>query len=436
MFSIRTNQVLILWVKNLYFKLMDKYILVMLLFGLSSFGMAFMPTITKRTGISFSLIYVAAGALLYLIWPTSLPSPLPSENGKLTVHLSELIVIISLMGTGIKIDRAFSFQNWSTPIKLISITMLLCMAVCALLGYFMLHLALPSAVLIAAVLAPTDPVLAADVQVGPPEEKFKSETKFALTSEAGLNDGMAFPFTWLAITLALTAAGQDMQLMHWFGYYFLFKVAAGFVLGWLSGKIAGYLIFTVSEKYRLISPTDGFLAISLTLCTYGITEALHGYGFIAVFVAGFTLRHSEKSHSYHKELHSFTDQIERVLLGILLIFLGGTLAVGILKPLNLQMVLFSGLFLFIVRPLIGYMSLAGSTMHWKERLAISFFGIRGMGSVFYLAFALDHAYFGQTEDLWAVVAFTMLLSIVMHGLTATTIMKRLEVQMPREQIPN
>lgn len=414
---------------------MDKYILVVLLFGISSFGMAFMPAITKKTGISYSLIYVAAGALIYLIWPTSLPSPLPLENGKLTVHLSELIVIISLMGTGIKIDRTFSFRNWSTPLKLVSITMLLCMAVCGLLGYFMLHLALPAAVLIAAVLAPTDPVLAADVQVGPPEEKVESETKFALTSEAGLNDGMAFPFTWLAITLALTAAGQDRQLLHWFGYYFLYKIAAGFVLGWLSGKIAGFLIFTISEKYRLIMPTDGFLAVSLTLCTYGITEALHGYGFIAVFVAGFTLRHSEKSHGYHKELHSFTDQIERVLLGILLIFFGGALAVGILKPLNMQIVLFSCLFLLVVRPLIGYLSLVGSAMHWKERLAISFFGIRGMGSVFYLAFALDHANFGQKEELWAVVAFTVLLSIVMHGLTATTIMNRLEVQIPREPIP-
>lgn len=414
---------------------MDKYIMLLLLFGLSSFGMAFMPTITKKTGISYSLIYVATGALIYLIWPNSLPSPLPLENGKLIVHLSELIVIISLMGTGIKIDRIFTFRNWSTPLILVSITMLLCMAVCGILGYFMLQLALPAAVLIAAVLAPTDPVLASDVQVGPPEEKFKSETKFALTSEAGLNDGMAFPFTWLAILLALAAAGQDLQIMHWFGYYFLYKLAAGFVLGWLCGKIAGFLIFTISNKYQLISPKDGFLAISLTFCTYGITEALYGYGFIAVFVAGYTLRHSEKSHSYHKELHSFTDQIERVLLGILLIFFGGALAVGILEPLNMQIILFSCLFLFIVRPVMGYLSLIGSAMHWKERLAISFFGIRGMGSVFYLAFALDHADFGQKEELWAVVAFTLLLSIVMHGLTATAIMRRLEIQIPREPIP-
>ncbi|MEH6679104.1 MAG: cation:proton antiporter [Sediminicola sp.] len=167
---------------------MDKYLLIMLLFGLSSFGMAFMPTITKRTGLSYSVIYVALGVLLYLIWPNALPSPLPTENNELTLHLSELIVIISLMGAGIKIDRTFSLKKWCPPLKLVSIAMLLCMLVCGMLGYFMLHLALPSAVLIAAVLAPTDPVLASDVQVGPPQEKLKLETKFALTSEAGLPD--------------------------------------------------------------------------------------------------------------------------------------------------------------------------------------------------------------------------------------------------------
>ncbi|MEO7802532.1 MAG: cation:proton antiporter [Ginsengibacter sp.] len=415
---------------------MDKYILMMLLFGLASFGMAFMPAISRRTGISYSLFYIAAGALIYTVWPHALPSPLPLEHRELTVHLSELIIIISLMGTGIKIDRRFTFRNWSTPLRLVSLTMLLCMVVCCLLGYFMLGLAFPSAVLIAAALAPTDPVLAADVQVGPPEEKIKSEAKFALTSEAGLNDGMAFPFTWLAIIIALTAAGQQMPLLHWFGFYFLYKVAAGLVIGWVCGKIAGYLVFNVSEKYRLIKPTDGFLAVSLTLCAYGITEVLQGYGFIAVFISGFVLRHTEKTHDYHQELHSFTDQMERLLLGILLLFLGGALVTGILAPLNMKMVLFSCLFIFVVRPAIGYISLIGLKIHRKERLAISFLGIRGVGSVFYIAFALEQAFFRQEEDLWAIIAFTLLLSIITHGLSASKIMNRLKVEIPREKIPD
>ncbi|WP_162304863.1 cation:proton antiporter [Sphingobacterium olei] len=406
----------------------------MLLVGLASLGMAFMPAITKKTGVSYSLIYVAAGVLIYWTWPTLLPSPLPKDNPALAVHLTELIVIISLMGTGIKIDHAFSFRKWSNPIKLVGIAMLLCMIVCGILGYYMLGLALPSAFLLAAVLAPTDPVLAADVQIGPPDEKIKSRSKFALTAEAGINDGMAFPFTWLAITIALAAGGEELRLMHWFGYHLIYKIAAGLLLGWLCGKLVGYLVFTVSKKYNLIKHGDGFLAISLTLCTYGFTELMHGYGFIAVFVAALTLRHAEKGHDYHQQLHSFTDQTERALLGILLIFFGGTLVTGILAPLTLRIVLFSLLFLLVVRPALAYLSLMGSKMHWKERLTISFFGIRGMGSAFYLAFALDEAEFVHQDELWAIVGITVLFSIVMHGLTATPIMNRLQEQVAEGKI--
>ena len=136
------------------------------------------------------------------------------------------------MGTGIKIDRNFSLRNWSSPLKLISIAMLLCIAACVLMGMLMLNLALPAALLLGAVLVPTDPVLASDVQVGPPNEKYKSETRFALPSEAGLNDGFAFPFIWLAI-LAATIGLQSESVIHWLGYHLLYKIAAGIFLGWL-----------------------------------------------------------------------------------------------------------------------------------------------------------------------------------------------------------
>ncbi|RZM21634.1 MAG: hypothetical protein EOO88_32260 [Pedobacter sp.] len=191
----------------------------------------------------------------------------------------------------------------------------------------------------------------------------------------------------------------------------------------------------MSEKYRLLKPTDGFLAISLMLCTYALTEALHGYGFIAVFICGLTLRHAEKDNSYHKELHAFTDQVERLLLGVLLIFFGGALVSGILKQLTLEMVLFSAVFLLMVRPLSAYLSLVGLPVHWKEKMAISFFGIRGMGSVYYLAFAFGQASFPDEQALWAIVAFTLLLSIVLHGLTATSVMNHLKVDMASEKIP-
>ena len=319
--------------------------------------------------------------------------------------------------------------------KLVSIAMLLCIAGASLLGYSMLGLDLATAILLGAVLAPTDPVLAADVQVGPPNEKIKSETKFSLTAEAGLNDGMAFPFTWLAITLALMSTGSDNSLLEWFAVDFLYKIFAGLVAGFLLGKGCGYLVFTASRKYNFLKTTDGFLAIALTFLVYGITELIHGYGFVAVFVSAITLRHYEKGHAYHEHLHSFTDQTERLLVTILLILFGGALVSGILEALSWKMVLFSLVFLFGVRPLAAFVSVISSRMHIKEKLAISFFGIRGMGSVFYLSYAMKEFEFKHENELWAVVAFTILVSIIIHGLTATSIMNHLKYNTSKDKIP-
>ena len=414
---------------------MDPYILILAIIGFAAFTMAWMPTLTKRTQISYSIIYVLAGIIIYKLFGSFLPSPLPQFNRTETLHLTELVVIISLMGTGIKIDRPFRWKTWSSPLKLVSIAMLLSIAGASLLGYTVLELDLATAILLGAVLAPTDPVLAADVQVGPPNEKLKSETKFSLTAEAGLNDGMAFPFTWLAITLALMSKGSGDSLLEWFAVDFLYKIVAGLIAGFLMGKGCGYLVFTASKKYKFLKTRDGFLAISLTFLVYGITELLQGYGFIAVFVSAITLRHYEKGHAYHEHLHSFTDQTERLLVTILLILFGGALVSGVLDALSWRIVLFSLVFLFFIRPLAAFVSLVSSRMQIKEKLAISFFGIRGMGSVFYLAFAMKQFEFKRENELWTVVAFTILISIIIHGLTATSIMNHLKANTKNEKIP-
>ena len=406
----------------------------MLIIGLTSLGMAFMPAISKKIKVSYAVLYVLAGMLLYVAFPDLLPSPMPQENKKLTLHLTELIVIIALMGTGIKIDRAFSFKRWATPLRMIFIAMTMCIAISTAMGLFVLNWALPSALLLGAVLAPTDPVLASDVQVGPPGEKRKFETKFALTSEAGLNDGMAFPFVWLAIIVA--GEGLSTQnFVTWFATDVIYKVIAGLIIGLLSGKLLGYLVFSVAKKYSLLKSTDGFVAFSLTLSVYALTEIVGGYGFIAVFVSALTLRNYEKGHDSHEHFHSFTDQIERILLGILLIFFGGTLVSGILKPLTFEMAAVCLAFLFIVRPVSSYLSLLGTDTHFKEKLAISFFGIRGMGSVFYLSFAFAHADFSNGKDLWAMIAFTILVSILIHGVTAGRVLARIEKKLPKQPIP-
>jgi NhaP-type Na+/H+ or K+/H+ antiporter len=168
---------------------------------------------------------------------------------------------------------------------------------------------------------------------------------------------------------------------------------------------------------------------------YGLAELAHGYGFIAVFISSITLRHFDKKHEYHHDLHSFIDQTERVLVAILLLLLGGALVNGILAPLSWKMALFAFVFVLIVRPVTAFISLYKTKIDTREKLAISFFGIRGMGSVFYLAFAFKHIDFGKAPEIWATVAFTILISILLHGLTAGSVIKYLKKKIPKEAVP-
>lgn len=405
---------------------MGHYFLLLTLIGLIALSMAWIPAFSKKIGISYSLIYLLLGVLLYLIFPGILPLPDPQANETFTIHATEVLVIISLMGTGIKIDRPFSLKKWQTPLRLVFVAMILCIGITVLYGQSILGLDLASAVLLAAVLAPTDPVLASDVQVGPPNEKEISETKFALTAEAGMNDGMAFPFTWLAITLAMMAQGINNSITSWFGIYVVYRILVGFGIGFLSGKFVGLLLFNITKKYTFFKPREGFLAISLTLAVYGATELLMGYGFIAVFISAITLRAAERKHDYHRNLHSFTEQIEKLLVAVMLVFFGGSLVTGILDALTWQMAIFSILLLLIIRPVSAYLSLSNIKLKKYERFAISFYGIRGMGSVFYLAYAFHKVKFNFEKELWSLVAFTILFSIIIHGFTATKTFAKLD----------
>jgi NhaP-type Na+/H+ or K+/H+ antiporter len=280
-----------------------------------------------------------------------------------------------------------------------------------------------------AVLAPTDPVLASDVQVGPPLEKVKDNIRFSLTAEAGLNDGMAFPFTWLAIKVALVS-GATATSLSWIGewvlIYLLYKISMGAIIGYLTGRLLAFLLFYLPEKENFIVIKDGFVAISATLLVYGLTELIGGYGFIAVFITAITLRNYEIGHKYHVKLHSFTDQVERILLAIILILFGGSIATGLLDFLTVKAALVGIGFVFIIRPLTSMISLIGTPLHIKEKMAISFYGIRGIGSFFYLAYALHATSFATGREMWSMLGFTVLLSIIVHGFTAATVMKKLE----------
>lgn len=406
---------------------LDTHILILIVIGLAALGMAWMPAFTKATKISYSLLYVALGAVIYVTMGNFLPLPDPIAKNNITLRLTETVVIISLMGSGLKIDRPFSLRNWRVPLRLVSITMLLSIAAVAAVGIYWLGFSLPAALLLGAVLAPTDPVLAADVQVGAPGEGDHTHSKMALTAEAGMNDGTAFPFVWLAVLASASGLTGDVWA-GWVQYELLYKLAAGIACGYLMGKALGWLFFRLPKSVEGARVRDGFVALCSTMLVYGITELIHGYGFIAVFTMAVTMRGYERHNKMHKILHEFTDQIERFLLCIVLLLFGGSLVSGLLDYLTWPLAIFAVIFVLVLRPAIGALSLWGMGLHWKEKLAIGFFGIKGIGSFYYLAFAVMEAKFAEQEQLWAVTGFTVLLSIIVHGLTATSVMNRLQVK--------
>ncbi|MGB5928416.1 MAG: sodium:proton antiporter [Cyclobacteriaceae bacterium] len=403
---------------------MDEYFVSMAVVGFAAMSMAWVPTLTKKLNISYSIVYLLFGAIVYY-FIDELPWPNPFVKDTETLHLTELVVIVALMGTGLKIDRPCSLKKWRAPIRMMSIAMLLCIAGITAIAYFVLGWDLASACLLGAVLAPTDPVLAGDVQVQGPNEGAQDYVRFTLTGEAGMNDGMAFPFTWLAIALAATAGGEAGWFVQWFSYDLLFRVAMGIIVGLLGGRLVVWLFFRLPEKFNVLHVRDGLVAISCTLLVYGLSELVHGYGFIAVFVSALTIRNYEMDHEYHEKLHAFTDQIERILLAILLVLFGGSLVGGILGDLTWPMALSGLVFLLIIRPVSGYLALSGLSMPSRYKAAIGFYGIKGIGSFFYLAFALEKADFAQAGAVWSLTAFVVLVSIVIHGFTAPSVLKRI-----------
>jgi NhaP-type Na+/H+ or K+/H+ antiporter len=384
---------------------------------------AWLPLLLKERPLSLPIICVGIGWALFQWVPMPIV-PLPQQNGTFTERIAEFVVIVALMGAGLKIDTEFHLRRWALTWRLLAITMPLSIAGIAALGWWA-GLPLAAALLLGAALAPTDPVLASDIQVGPPRTGEEDEVRFALTSEAGLNDGLAFPFVNLALALVVAVAGEPW-LRDWALIDVGWKLAAGVGAGWAIGWGLGWLTFRMPGSSALAQTGDGLVAIAATLLSYALTEAIHGYGFLAVFVTALTLRHAHRTHEFHRDMHDIVEQVERLAMMVLLILFGGALAAGLLAPLRPIDWAVALISLLVVRPLAGFAGLAGALLHGAERWTIAFFGIRGVGTIYYLAYALNRGNFGNEDRLWAITGVVILLSILLHGLTVTPVMQRLD----------
>lgn len=400
------------------------------LLGVGALLAGVLPRVLERRPLSMPIAFLGLGMLVFVL-PTGLPTPDPLRWPELTTHLTEVGVIVALMGAGLKIDRAFHFRRWAVTWRLLAITMPLSIAAITLLGVWA-GLPWVVALLLGASLAPTDPVLASDVQVGPPKTGVEDEVRFGLTSEAGLNDGLAFPFVHLAIVLAVSSLTGEPWVFKWLTHNVAWEIGAGAFGGWLIGHAFGWLTFRIPSESKLASTGDGLIAIAATFVSYGVTEIFHCYGFLAVFVTALTLRHAHRQHDFHRDMHDVTEQVERLSMMVLLLLFGGALVTGLLRPLTLIDVGLALAVLLVVRPAAGMLGLIGLKADRSEKLTLAFFGIRGVGSIYYVAYALNHAAFPEAERLWAIVGLIILLSIVLHGLTVTPIMRGLDRSQGRD----
>jgi NhaP-type Na+/H+ or K+/H+ antiporter len=382
--------------------------------GLAIFGAYWLPRFVSGREPAASALLIAAGMACALLLDDAPPLFNPVADPEWWEILSELTVIVALFATGMRIDVIRPFARWRATWPLLAIAMPLCIAAMVLAG-LAAGWPLSSALLLGAVLAPTDPVLAGDVQVGPPTEGGEHPVRFALTAEAGLNDGLAFPFVYLALAVAAGFSAGD--LLHWAAYDVVYRIVAGIAAGLLAGWVSGHVVFRVPSDNMLAATGSGVLALAGVLVCYGLAEFIHGYGFIACFVGGVVFRRIEVEHKFHGNLHVFNIAIEHALTSILLLLTGAALGTYA-SWVRWEHVAIAASLIFVIRPLTGWMSLTGAGLHPRERFVTAAFGVRGIGSLYYLAFAAGAVQVPALADLWLTVLVTIAMSALVHGLTS------------------
>ncbi len=374
-----------------------------------------------------SALLIITGVVAFTFIP-GMPAALdPRTAPRIWEYVSELAVIVALFGTGLRIDNLTSYRRWQPTVRLLLVAMPLTILAVALLGYWLAGMTLAGAILLGAVLAPTDPVLAGDVQVGPPTEGGEHPVRFTLTTEAGLNDGLAFPFVYLGLIVAAEGFAPGPLLLEWLPRDVIYRIGmgagCGVAIGWLLGKI----LFSVPRGNALADTASGVLALAGVLLCYGATELVEGYGFIAAFVCGLVLRRAEEGHEFHSRLHTFSEAIEHAVTAVLLLLIGGILPL-LWSELDWQHAAVAFALIFLVRPLAGWVSLAGTDLLSRERIVVAVYGVRGIGSIYYLGYAASHLELVNEGQLWATIALTILISTVLHGLTAGAVVERVTEQ--------
>jgi NhaP-type Na+/H+ or K+/H+ antiporter len=422
------------------------------LFGILMLSMGFLRVVLNRLPITSSMFYLAVGIL---VGPTgfALFHFNPLEQSEFLEILTECAVLISLFAAGVKMPVPVSFKRWRGPVQLAFFSMLVTVALVAAFSYFVLQLPLGAAILLGAIIAPTDPVLATDVQVR--HHGDKDQLRFALTCEAGMNDGTAFPFVMLGLGLLGLHELGDYGT-QWFLVDVIWATISGLGIGVLFGCLLGYLVWYVRTYSQKFTVLHDFLGLGLIATVYGVSLLVDAWGFLAVFAAAVALRQTEislvlktPSKEVRAELQNakitketnapfqhlsegsliFNEHLERLSELVLVILLGGTLFID---SWSWRALGFSAFVFLVARPLSVYIGLWRSGMPMQVRGMSAWFGVRGIGSLYYLMYAIQH---GLPQDialeLIHVVFITITLSIFIHGVSVKPLVRRQDRSAPK-----
>jgi NhaP-type Na+/H+ or K+/H+ antiporter len=412
----------------------------------------------RRLPLSTASIYLGVGILMgpwgFAVLQLDLGRPSPWLE-----RFTEMAVVLSLFVGGLRLRLPLRDAAWRAAWRLASVVMLASILGTALIAWLLLGIPFALALLLAALLAPTDPVLAGAVTVGHSQDN--DRLRYALSGEAGLNDGAAFPFVVLALML-LAADYSAPSLANWVTLKLLWAIPAGLAIGASMGWLVGSAAIALRSRHRdTAAPTD-FLALALIALSYTAAVAVGAWGFLAVFAAGIGLRRAEirtveatpHPDTVHRgdqahppaemlvapntvtekemaepavaagvlvaEVFSFGDTVERILEVLLVVLVGAALA----AHLDWRGVLVGFALMIVVRPPATFLCLIGTPIDLVQRGLIGWFGIRGIGSIYYLAYALNHglspAHGHELADLAVSAVAT---SIVIHGLSSRPLMR-------------
>jgi NhaP-type Na+/H+ or K+/H+ antiporter len=395
-----------------------------LIAGVLLVAVAVTGSLLKRLPLTTSMFYLGAGALLGP-WGAGLLNLDVITDAPTIEVLTELAVIISLFTAGLKLRLPFADRQWRIAILLAVVAMTLTIVGITAFGVLAAGMTLTAALLLGAVLAPTDPVLASDVQVA--HEHDAEPVRFSLTGEAGFNDGTAFPFVMLGLGL-LGAHELGDYGWRWLAVDVVWAVAAGLAVGAAAGAGVGRLVLYMRRAQKETVGFDEFLALGLISLSYGIALQLHAYGFLAVFAAGLSMRRIERQEEgagpakMARAVLDFNEQLERLGEVAVVVVVGALLAgiTGWTPGLLVALALFG-----VIRPAATALTLVGSPLTAGQRAFVAWFGVRGAGSIYYLAFALAHgaAVAADARLIADITLVVVAVSIVVHGVSVTPLMR-------------